>query len=132
MIAFDTNVLIRYLVQDDAAQAAQADQLLAEALAAGERCYIAETVLCELEWVLTSRYKARRTDVAAAIESLLLDPTFALSDPLVVRTALEAYVRGKADFSDYLIGARGAAEGVRITYSFDRALRNEDGFRVLT
>ena len=131
MIAFDTNVLVRLLVGDDPAQFAAAAALLEAAGEGAETCYLADVVLCETEWVLTSRYGARRPDVLAALTEIAADGRYAFEDPEAVADALRAYAAGRADFSDYLIGARSRAKGARTTYTFDGKLKNREGFTYL-
>ena len=131
MIALDTNVLVRFLVRDDEGQARRARALIEAAAAAGNPCLITSPVLCELEWVLEGVYGASRADIAGTVRDLLTTPPFVVEDEAVTRRALAAYVKGRADFSDYLIGQLGRAGGARTTYTFDRALRNAEGFAQL-
>lgn len=130
MIAFDTNVVVRLVVEDDAEQLHRVHQLIASAEAESENVLIPDVVLCELEWVLTSAYGATRGDVLAAVQALAAEPLFAFEDRDRLRKVLDTYERGRGDLSDYLIGARAAAAGARTTYSFDRALRGDAGFTV--
>jgi predicted nucleic-acid-binding protein len=131
VIAFDTNVLVRLLVRDDPEQFAAATALLEAAGESGEICHLADAVLCEAEWVLTSRYSARRADVLAALTEIAEDGRYAVDDPDAVAEALRAYAEGRADFSDSLIGARSRAKGARTTYTFDGKLKNREGFTYL-
>lgn len=132
MIALDTNVLIRVLVADDPLQTASAERLLREALTAGESCFISDPVLCEMEWVLDRFYRVPRAEILAAVESLLARTNlFSFEDAAVVRTALDRYQRGRADFSDFLIGAKAEARDARTTFTFDRALARQQGFSIL-
>jgi predicted nucleic-acid-binding protein len=131
MIALDTNVLIRFLVRDDERQAGRARALIEGAAAAGDRCLVTSPVICELEWVLEGVYNASRADIAETVRDLLTTPPFVVEDDAVVRRALASYIKGKADFSDYLLGQLGRAGGARTTYTLDRALRNGEGFTVL-
>lgn len=88
-------------------------------------------VLCELEWVMDSLYRATRADIAAAIRTLRTTPPFVLENDGLVDRALQRYSEGKADLSDYLLGEIAVARGARTTYTFDRRLRNADGFTLL-
>jgi predicted nucleic-acid-binding protein len=132
VIALDTNVLVRVLVADDPVQTAAAERLLREALEAGETCFIGDPVLCELEWVLDRFYRVPRAEILAAVESLLARTSlFSFEDAAIVRVALDSYQRSKADFSDFLIGAKADARGVRTTFTFDRVLSRHQGFSLL-
>ncbi|HMB51726.1 MAG TPA: type II toxin-antitoxin system VapC family toxin [Thermoanaerobaculia bacterium] len=131
MIAFDTNVLVRLLVEDDAAQFAAAMEVLERAAAADERCHLSDVVLCETAWVLASIYRASRADVLAALSAVASDARYAFDDDAALRQALAAFEAGRADFADHLIGARAASQGARTTYTFDRKLRDREGFTAL-
>lgn len=131
MIALDTNGLIRFLVRDDEPQARRAHALLGACRERGEACLITHPVLCEVEWVLESVYKASRADIGAALRTLQATPPFVLEDEGLVERALRSYARGKGDFSDSLLGEIGEARGARTTFTFDRTLRGRGGFTVL-
>ena len=131
MIALDTNVLVRLVVADDPRQAALARHLVEEAISEGTTCYVSTPVLCELEWVLGSRYQVPRTELAAVLERLLDQAVFVFEDRGVLLQALAAYRQGRAQFADHLIGAKAQAFGATTTWTFDRALRNSSGFSIL-
>lgn len=128
MIALDTNILIRLLTKDDPDQTALAEGLLQKAADAEESCFISDPVLCEMEWVLESSYRAKRGDVLAAMQELLGGDLFIFEDREVLRQAIVTYQESKADFSDCLIGAKARARGARTTYTFERVLAQEQGF----
>jgi len=77
MIGLDTNVLVRYLVQDDAAQARLASAAIESAAGRGERMHLTAVTLCELVWVLESAYHRARTDVALALQQIVRTADFA-------------------------------------------------------
>ena len=131
MIALDTNVLVRLIVQDAPGQVVIAERILRNALERREPCFLSDPVLCELEWVLTSCYKAQRIDVLATLQELLARELFHFEDRDTVLQTLDAYQAGKADFSDYLIGAKGHANGAKTTFTFDRNLRGRNEFTFL-
>jgi len=131
VIAFDANVLVRLLVEDDAAQFAAAAAVLARTAEAGERCHLTDVVLCETAWVLGSVYGARRADVLAALSAIVGDERYGFDDAEALRRALAAFEAGRADFADYLIGARSERQGTRTTYTFDGRLRDREGFTLL-
>lgn len=132
MIGLDTNILVRLLVADDPKQTAAAERLLREVVETGELCFVSDPVLCETEWVLDRSYKVPRMEIQAAFQSLLArKDLFLFEDPEVFRRALDAYQRGKAEFSDSLIGAKAEAHGARTTFTFDRDLARQQGFSIL-
>jgi predicted nucleic-acid-binding protein len=131
VIAIDTNLLVRLMVQDDAAQGVAVEALLRKTGDSGQTCFISDLVLCELEWVLRSCYKAPRSRVLSAIRELLDQHLFDFEDRSRLGQVAQAYQLGKAELSDYLIGAKSQASGAAPTYTFDRKLREHDGFVVL-
>ena len=120
--------MIRLLVRDDPSQTALAERLLQEAADAGEQCFISDPVLCEVEWVLESSYRATRRDILAAMQELLAGDLFIFEDREVLRQVIARYQESKADLSDCLIGAKARARGARTTYTFERVLAKEQGF----
>ncbi len=70
MIGLDTNVLVRYLAQDDQEQSALATQVL-ESLDEAERGFVSLVVLVELQWVLRRAYRMSASEVAGIVERLL-------------------------------------------------------------
>ncbi len=131
MIGLDTNVLVRYLTQDDRAQAGRAEAAILKATAGGGRCAISPVVLCELVWVLAGAYRTPKARVLAALDGILTTEAFEIIDRPVIEGAVERYRLGRADFSDFVIGLTGIAAGCTETVTFDRALRGVQGFRAL-
>ena len=128
MIAFDTNLLLRLLLNDHPEQARKAEELLQRTAAAAERVLLTDIVLCELEWVLETVYDFRRVEVVRTLRRLLAADEFAFMDRAAVAAAIAQYASGKADFSDYLIGETTSAAGSVTTYTFDRELARSPGF----
>ena len=128
MIAFDTNVLLRLLLNDNPEQAQLAQELIDRAGAAGERVLLPDIVVCELEWVLKSGYRCSRQEIAVTLRRLLEAEEFTFINPAAVSRALASYAAGKAEFADYLIGESAALAGAGITYTFDRSLSRGAGF----
>ncbi len=131
MIALDTNVLVRIVLQDDESQARAAERLLIRARRDGTDLFVADVVLCELVWVLTRRTRHPRREIADALEQLLRTELITVTDASRIERAIAAYRRGKGDFADYLIREQARAAGAREVATFDRALKAEDGFRQL-
>ena len=131
MLGIDTNVLVRYLTQDDPKQSERADAFINTAVARHERCFVSPVALCELTWVLRYAYKISKADVVMTIERLLNTRQLELGDRDHVQQALGAYRSGRADFADYLIGALARDAGCDVTATFDRRLRADRAFQVL-
>ena len=131
MIALDTNVLVRLLVEDDPPQTTAVRELLESSFSTGEDCFVGDPVLCELEWVLDSCYRVPCARFLEMLQELAANPHFVFESRTVLRRALDAYEAGKGDFSDYLISAKAQARQARVTYTFDRALQDAEGFFVL-
>jgi predicted nucleic-acid-binding protein len=96
MIALDTNVLVRFLVEDDAAQTAKVTALIEKTISEKETLFISDVVLCETVWVLTSRYGFSRAEVAGVLRELLDADHLSFSAPSQHARALDAFSRGKA------------------------------------
>ncbi len=128
MIAFDTNLLLRLLLNDQAQQARQAEELLQRAVAAGERVLLPDIVMCEMEWVLEAVYGLERADILQTLRRLLASDEFEFANRAAVGAAIQRYAAGKADFSDYLIGENTALACASVTYTFDRELARTPGF----
>jgi len=131
MRGLDTNVLVRYLTQDDPVQARKANAVITEAADRGEQCSINAIVLCEFVWVLREAYRLDKPTVTATLEAVLDTAQLVVEQADLARQALEDYRRGRGDFADYLIGWRNRQVGCSDTATFDRALGRSGLFRVL-
>jgi len=131
VIALDTNLLVRLLIQDDASQARAVERLFVRARRDRTPLFVADVMLCELVWVLARRAKQPRTEIAVALEWLLDAESIVVSDARIARRALAAYRGGAGDFADYLIREQALAAGAVEVVTFDRAVRGEPGFKVL-
>lgn len=131
MIGIDTNVLVRYLTQDDAAQARRVDVLVSETIDAGTRLHVDDIVLCELVWVLRGAYRFSKPTVASALDKIMSTALFSFDDRDLLRGALEEYREGTGDFADYVIGRRNSRAGCEQTATFDRSLSDSPSFAVL-
>ena len=126
MIGLDTNVLVRYIMQDDAKQAALANKLI-EGLTEATPGYISLVAIVELVWVLESAYNVTRQQVIAALRNLLSVNVFKVDRVAVVASALRIYAEGTADVADCLIERSSALAGCRCTMTFDRAAAKARG-----
>ena len=119
MIAIDTNVLIRYLVRDDAEQAEAARTLLVE-VSSERPGFICREVTIEVVWVLERAYRLPRDEIAALLDELIATEGLVVEAADAVTQAASAYRRGGADFSDLMILAAAKRAGARPLYTFDR------------
>ena len=131
MIGLDTNVVVRYLAQDDARQAAIATRLIEGSLSADVRGFISIVTLAEIVWVMSSNYGASRASVAEIVEGLLTAPQLMMERADVLWRALKAYRESKADFSDAVIVELGSDAGCSKTVTFDRQVGAHHGFEAL-
>ena len=129
MIGLDTNVLVRYLVQDDPAQARQANALIDRAAAQETAMFINHVVMCELAWVLGRGYGYARTALAEVIEKILLGRQFEIEKKDLVWAALANFKESRADFADCLIGVTNDLAGCESTLTFDRSAASLRAFR---
>jgi predicted nucleic-acid-binding protein len=100
MAALDTNIVVRLLVGDDAAQARAAEKLVAS-----EPCTVAPSVLMECEWVLRGAYALDAPTIDASLRGLLALNHISSADPVLTQRTLDAYSAG-VDFADALHAAQ--------------------------
>lgn len=119
MIALDTNVLVRYLVNDDAQQAQVARDLLAN-LTFENPGFICREVIVELSWVLERFYGFSRDQIASVFEELIATAELHVEVATDVIRVTEGYRRGGAEFSDRMIAAAATRIGNTPLYTFDK------------
>ncbi len=130
MIGLDTNVLVRYLTQDDPVQAAQATMLIERRLTDDEPGFISVVAMAETVWVLGRFYRFGRERIVAAIERMLGADTLVVEDEPEVFTAMIALQEGSGEFADALIGALSAKAGCSRVITFDRRALRLPGFEL--
>ena len=121
MAALDTNVLVRYLVADDAAQLAAVTKLIKATLRAGETLYVPITVMLELEWVLRSNYKLPKAEVTANLSALMSAAELSFENEHALEIALALYKKATADFADCMHIALAYVAGESPLWTFDKA-----------
>lgn len=131
MIGIDTNVLVRYLVQDDEQQAAAAVEIFTN-ISDSNPAFISNIVMCELVWVLSRAYKYEKELILGVIEQLLTTADLEFENAELLRKALRRYSKGKGDFSDYLIAETNRANGASVTYTFDRKAGTDELFSIVS
>jgi len=128
----DTNVLVRYMTEDDPRQAAAAAKEIEGAGKKGEKLVVQPLVLCELAWVLESAYGVGKKELLEVFERILRTAQFEIPGKDLVWRSLADYRTGRGHFSDYLLGRWNEDEGASVTITFDKALRGTPRFHVLT
>ena len=131
MIGLDTNVLVRYLAQDDPAQSRTATELIEYRLSEAEPGFVTIVAMAEVAWVLERAYRLADQEIAAAIEGILQSEVLVVENEQEVFTAMVALKEGRGSFADALIGALGVKAGCSWTVTFDRRAGRLDGFELL-
>ena len=131
MIGLDTNILVRYLAQDDPVQSRKATVVMEQHLTEQTRGFVSVVALAETIWVLERFYRLRKEEIAAVIERLLEADSLVVEHEAEVATALIALWEGHGSFADALIGAINAQAGCLRTLTFDRKALRLPGFELL-
>ena len=127
----DTNLIVRYLVQDHEKHARAAGRLF-EACDRGDAVIVVlPAVLAECVFVLESFYKHARRDIASALGMLISSPGVEIGDLAIHLDALGRYQKTNVHFVDCLIAATAAAGGTPVA-TFDRNYRKFPDVRVET
>lgn len=132
MIGLDTNVVVRYITQDEPRQAAAATRLFERTLSPENPGFVSLIGLCEICWVLGDLYAADRNRIHAVVEGLLGSKQIVVESTELVWKALRAWQGSAADFSDALIGEVAAAHGAEKVATFDKAAAKLPRFQLLT
>ena len=130
MIGLDTNVLVRYIMQDDERQSLMASRLT-ESLTTEEPGFVSIVSVIELGWVLGGAYGLDRQQLAQAFEALLRTKEVVIDRAENVWQALRVHQAGQADFVDALIERISAAAGCRQTMTFDRGAAKHAGMTLV-
>lgn len=130
MIGLDTNVLVRYVVQDDKKQAAQATALI-ESFNDDEQGFISLVALVEFHWIVRRTYKANRREAEALIRDWLIAREIVVEHADAIQRAIDR-TNDQFEFPDALIGELGLRAGCEYTATFDSAAAKLVGMRLLT
>lgn len=120
MIGLDTNVVVRYLTQDDQAQAEKVNTLFEKKLSLASPGFVSLITLVEVVWVLEACYEQSKTDIEAIVHDLLTTKQIIVESSDLVYLALKRFSAGKGDFSDALIAVVCESNGCEQTVSFDK------------
>ena len=131
MIGVDTNVLVRYIAQDDPVQSPKATQLIEGALSLANPGFISIVAIVETSWVLKRAYRLSDPSLAAAIERVLQIDVLVVESEQEVFAAMIALKERRGSFADALIGALDAKAGCSLTVTFDEEALRLPGFELL-
>lgn len=132
MAALDTNVLVRYLVQDDATQSAAAAKLIRKCLSAGQTLFIPISVTVELEWVLRSSFGFGKDDVVRTLSDLLSSAELSFQSEQALEVALLLFKKNSADFADCVHIALASQIGEQPLWTFDKKAARVIGAQLLS
>jgi predicted nucleic-acid-binding protein len=130
MIGLDTNVLVRYIMQDDLKQSPPATRLI-ESRSVESRGFVSLVSVVELFWVMSAAYELDRGQLIAAIEALLRTKELVVERAEIVWKALRIFQSANVDFADCLIERSAAAAGCEKTMTFDRGAAKSAGMTLL-
>lgn len=131
MKGVDTNVLVRYIVQDDPQQSKLATQFMEHECTVDSPAFINGVVMCELVWVLESAYEYSRQEIAKVIEQILRTREFHIYQPEILWQSLWGYQHRGADFADHFIASINSHSGCEYTVTFDKKASKSAHFKQL-
>ena len=132
MIGLDTNVLVRYITQDEPEQSALATRLIETRCTVEQPGHVTLVVLCEMVWVLCGAYRYNKSQALQVLEAILHAAEFVVEREEVAHQAVAGWRAGPADFADYVIASVNHAAGCDRTFTFDRRLSAHKSARLLS
>jgi len=130
MIGLDTNILVRYLTQDDPIQSAKATDLIERRLSEENPGFVSIVALVDTVWVLDRAYDLSGQEIAAAVEQLLQTEVLVVENEQEVFAATISLKEGQGSFADAVIGKLGAKAGCSYTVTFDQKALRLPSFRL--
>src|SRR5262245_958376 len=130
MIGLDTNILLRYLTQDDPIQSVKARGVIERQLTHENPGFVSIVVMFETVWVLERAYELTTLEIVRAVERILQTDVLVVENEQEVFTALIALKKGQGSFADAVIAALGARRGCSRTLTFDRKALRLPGFEL--
>jgi predicted nucleic-acid-binding protein len=130
MIGLDTNILVRYLTQDDPLQSPKATAIIERRLTEETPGFISIVTMVEIVWVLDRAYGLTADRIAAAVERMLQTDVLVIENEQEVFTAMIALKEGQGSFADSVIAGLGARAGCSCTLTFDRQAARRRGFEL--
>ena len=130
MIGLDTNVLVRYLTQDDPVQSLKATEIIERRLTPRNPGFLSIVTMAETVWVLERAYGLTAQEIAAAVERILQVEVLVVENEQKVFAAMVALKQGQGAFADALIAELGARAGCIHTLTFDKKALRLPAFRL--
>jgi predicted nucleic-acid-binding protein len=130
MTGLDTNILVRYLTQDDPMQSSKATEIIERRLTEENPGFVSAVVMVETVWVLDRSYGLSIHEIAGAVERMLQTDVLLVEHEQQVFTAMIALKEGNGSFADALISALNARMGCSRTLTFDRKALRLPGFQL--
>lgn len=131
MTGLDTNVLVRFLVNDDEEQAKIVYKLFKEAEADKAELFVPFTVILELVWVLDSAYEITRLDILDSISDLLLMPILKFEQQTALQQFISSARQNNYDLPDLLIAHSAENQGCDNMLTFDKKAAKFELFKLL-
>lgn len=131
MAGLDTNVLVRWLINDDPAQSLRVQQVIQQARHRQQPLVVPVTVVLELEWVLRSRYGIGKPEIIGTMNALLETHDLLFQFEPAVERAVHLFRRSAADFADCLHASLCAVDGGAPLLTFDRRAGSLPGVELL-
>jgi len=130
MIGLDTNILVRYLTQDDPVQSLRAAEIIEQRLTEENPGFVSVVAMVETVWVLDRAYNFAAHEIAAAVERMLQTDVLLVENEQEVFTAMIALKEGQGSFADALIAALGIRASCSCTLTFDHKAARLSGFEL--
>jgi predicted nucleic-acid-binding protein len=130
MIGLDTNILVRYLTQDDPIQSPKAREIIERRLTEKKPGFVSIVAMVEIVWVLERAYGLTTHEIVGAVERMLQTDVLVVENEQEVFTAMIALKDGQGSFADAVIAALGARMGCSCTLTFDRKAVRLPGFEL--
>jgi predicted nucleic-acid-binding protein len=130
MIGLDTNIIVRYLTQDDPVQSRRAEEIIEHTLSEDNPGFISLVTIAETAWVLERTYHQSNREIVRSIEMMLQADSLLIQNEQEVFTAMVALKIGAGTFADALIAALGQWAGCASTLTFDKRASRIRGFEL--
>jgi len=130
MIGLDTNILVRYLTQDDPIQSPKARAIVERRLTEEKPGFVSVVAMIEIVWVLERAYRLTAHEIVGAVERMLQIDVLVVENEQEVFTAMIALKDGQGTFAEAVIAALGARMGCACTLTFDRKALRLPGFEL--